>query len=225
MRNLDVRLAAVLLLAACSTAGHRPESDEKRVEIFTSDRPKKPFVEVSRLDFYVEKWSRDTPSMDDFRPELEQKARLSGADAVVDLEWSLKGTAEVGIYHVTGKGIAYSARPGSTGSTAAAEPPAASTSSPGGRDVELLEGPPARPFIKVSHLDLYVEKKVAGEPSLEEILPELKKQARLSGAEAIMEVEWTLRGTKEAGIYHVTATGIAYSAPASSPTPVGAGTK
>lgn len=232
MRKLDAYLAAALVLTGCTTVAHRTETDEKPVEIFTSGRrPTKPFVEVARIDMHVEKWNRDEPSMEDFRPELESRARLSGADAVVDLEWTLKGTAETGIYHVRGKGIAYSARPGQlepqTAASTSGAPPEARPPMPGhpDGDIEIVSGAPGRPFIKVSHLDLYVEKKAPGEPSLEEVLPELKRQARLSGAEAIMDVEWTLRGTKDAGVYHATATGIAYSGPAATPAPAAPGQK
>ena len=239
MRKLDAYLAAALVLTGCSTLAHRTGADEKPVEIFTSGRrPTKPFVEVTRIDMYVEKWNRDEPSMEDFRPELESRARLSGADAVIDLEWTLKGTAETGVYHVRGKGIAYSARPGQPEPAARVEPPGAPASTSGalaearppmpglpGGDIEIISGAPVRPFIKVSHLDLYVEKRAAGEPALEEVLPELKRQARLSGAEAVMDVEWTLRGTNDAGVYHVTATGIAYSGPAATPAPAAPGQK
>jgi uncharacterized protein YbjQ (UPF0145 family) len=219
MRKLDVCLAAVLVLAGCS-AVQRRAADEPRVEIFTTGRPEKPFVEIAKLDLHVEKWNHDAPSVEEFRPELESEARLRGADAVIDIEWKLKGTTEAGIYHVKAKAIAYvahptqaeqvapgTARPADSGGLAEPGPPAAGT--PG--DIEIVSGAPSRPFMKVSHLDLYVEKVGAGEPSLEDVLPELKRQARLSGAEAVMDVEWTLRGTKDAGVYHVTATGIAYS--------------
>jgi uncharacterized protein YbjQ (UPF0145 family) len=212
MRKLDVCLTAVLTLAGCSIVSPRPQADERPVEIFTSGAPKRPFAKVSKLDLYVEKWGRGEPSVDDFRPELTREARLSGADAVVDLEWTLKGTPDNGVYHVKGTGVAYLAHAGER---------APGEVAPG--DVEVLSGAPERPYAKVSSLDLYVEKKAGGKPSLEEVLPELKRQARLSGAEAVIDVQWTLRGTKDAGVYHVTATGIAYSEPAASPAPADAG--
>lgn len=212
MRKLDVCLAATLALAGCSILSPRPKPDERPVEIFTSGAPKRPFVKVSKLDLTVEKWGRGEPSIDDFRPELTREARLSGADAVVDLEWTLKGTAENGVYRVKGTGVAYLPRAGE---------PAPGQGAPG--DVEVLSGVPARPYAKVSQLDLYVEKRAGGEPSLEEVLPELKRQARLSGADAVIDVQWTLRGTTDAGVYHVTATGISYSGTAASPAPADAG--
>jgi uncharacterized protein YbjQ (UPF0145 family) len=47
--------------------------------------------------------------------------------------------------------------------------------------------------------------------SLDDALPELKKQARLSGADAIIEIRESSSKTGETKIYHVTATGIRYT--------------
>jgi uncharacterized protein YbjQ (UPF0145 family) len=235
MRKLAVCLAATLTLAGCSTLSPRRNADEARVEVFTSGSPKKPFVKVGRIDFHLEKGGTGEPSIDDFRFDLQHRARLVGADAVMDLEWTLKGTPETGIYHVTATGIAYVASVGQPGSTQVApgEPPPAPTTagalaealpapSPGRTtgDVDVVSGTPTRAFTTVSRINLYVEKKTRGEPSLEDVLPELKRQARLSGAEAITDVHWTL---SDAGVYHVTATGIAYAPPAASSVPVNGG--
>ncbi len=205
MRKLPLCLAAALALAGCSMFSHRPEADERPIEIITSGAPKKPFKKVARLDFHVDKWSsKDPPSMADFRSELVSRARLVGADAVTDIDWTLKGTPETGIYHVVANAISYRVPPEEAAPRAAPE------------EIEILTGAPTRPYAKVSSLDLYIEKKTAGEPSLEEILPEIKRQARLSGAEAVMDVQWTLR---EGRVYHVSGTGISYSAPEAGPAP------
>lgn len=209
MPKLPLCLAAALALAGCSMVSHRPEADERPIEIITSGAPKKPFKKVARLDFHVDKWSsKDPPSMADFRSELVSQARLVGADAVTDIDWTLKGTPEAGIYHVVANAISYRV-PAEEGAPRAASP----------EEVEILTGAPTRPYAKVSSLDLYIEKKTAAEPSLEEILPEIKRQARLSGAEAVMDVQWTLRGPAEGRVYHVTGTGISYSTPEASPAP------
>lgn len=210
MRSLDVCLAAALALAGCSALSPRRNPDEKPIEIVKGGAPKKPFVKVGRLDFHVDKGSsNDPPSMEDFRAELESRARSAGADAVMDIDWTLKGTPDAGIYHVMATAISYRVPTPGPAAEARAAP----------AEVAVLTDPPARPFTKVSSLDLWVEKKAPGDGSLEEVLPELKRQARLSGAEAVIDVHWKLGGGPDALVYHVTATGIAFSAPAASAAP------
>ena len=76
----------------------------------------------------------------------------------------------------------------------------------------------SRPFTSVSKLDLYVEKQSQGEPRLEDFVADLRRQARLSGARAVVDVEWTLNGGSPSSVYHVTATGITWAE-----TPAGTG--
>jgi hypothetical protein len=75
----------------------------------------------------------------------------------------------------------------------------------------FLNNTPKRPFLKISRLDVHLEKTFFVGSSLSEALPELKKQARLSGADAIIEIRETRLTVVEALVYHVTATGIRYS--------------
>jgi hypothetical protein len=82
---------------------------------------------------------------------------------------------------------------------------------PPDQPVEVFRnGLPTRPFVRVSRLDVHVEKTDFREASFDEVVPELKNQARLSGANAIIEIQelrdWAM-GTRT---YHVTATGIRY---------------
>lgn len=70
--------------------------------------------------------------------------------------------------------------------------------------------PPARPFQRISRVEVHLEHSL-GMPSFEAALPELKKQAQLSGADAIIEIEETRRWYAETGIYHVIGIGIRYS--------------
>ncbi len=87
---------------------------------------------------------------------------------------------------------------------------------PDTQDVEVfVSGEPGRPFERVSRLDVHLEKTHFMKGSLEEAMPELKRQARLSGAEAIVEIRELRSGVGETNIYHVTATGIRYTEPAS----------
>ncbi len=74
---------------------------------------------------------------------------------------------------------------------------------------------PTRPFERVAVLDAHCESQYWAKPSLEtDAIPELKRQARQAGCDAIIEVgeikpatkNWTL----ETRTLHVTATGIIY---------------
>ncbi len=216
MRTLHVCLAAALALAGCSTLSNRSQRGEPPSAILKS-APTKPYGMVGRIDFHVEKWGKGEPSTDDFKPELVSHARAKGADAVMDLDWTLKGTAEAGIYHVVATAISYRVPPSAPAAQEQAQAAPA--------EVAVLTDPPARPFTKVSSLDFWVEKKTPGDGSLEEVLPEIKRQAGLSGAQAVINVHWTLAGPSGGRVYHVIATGIAYSGPATSAAPPEAATK
>jgi hypothetical protein len=69
---------------------------------------------------------------------------------------------------------------------------------------------PNREFIKISRLDAHKEKTHFIGSSLEGVLPELKKQACLSGADAIIDILERSSWVGETRVYHVTATGIKY---------------
>jgi len=71
-------------------------------------------------------------------------------------------------------------------------------------------GSPDKKFIKVSRLDVHLEKTHFIGSSFEDALPELKKQACKSGADAIIDVQERSSMVGETKIYHVTATGIKY---------------
>ena len=79
--------------------------------------------------------------------------------------------------------------------------------------VVFREGRPERPFVKVSRLDVHLEKTHFIGSGLEDALPELKRQARLSGAGAIIDIQERSSMVGETRIYHVTATGIRYQEP------------
>lgn len=82
---------------------------------------------------------------------------------------------------------------------------------PEGYDVQVFHEAPQRPFIRISRLDVHLEKTHFIGSSLDDALPELKKQARLSGADAIIEMRESSSRVGETKIYHVTATGIRYT--------------
>lgn len=80
-----------------------------------------------------------------------------------------------------------------------------------GFEVEVFrQGAPDRPFDRIARVDVHLEKTGFAGSSLEDALPELKKQARLSGADALIEIRETTSTHAETRIYHVTATGIRY---------------
>jgi hypothetical protein len=74
-------------------------------------------------------------------------------------------------------------------------------------------GSPDKKFIKISRLDVHLEKTHFIGSNFEDALPELKKQACKSGADAIIDVQERSSMVGETKIYHVTATGIKYTEP------------
>jgi hypothetical protein len=82
---------------------------------------------------------------------------------------------------------------------------------PEGAEVTVFRhGAPDRPFVRVSRLDVHLEKTHFVGSTLDDALPELMRQARRSGAEAIIEIEEARAQVGETKIYHVTAVGIRY---------------
>jgi len=84
---------------------------------------------------------------------------------------------------------------------------------PEGYEVQIFRGtPPDRPFVRISRLDVHLEKAYFMSSSFQDALPELKKQARLSGADAVIDIRESHSMVGETMVYHVTATGIRYPA-------------
>lgn len=69
---------------------------------------------------------------------------------------------------------------------------------------------PTRPFERIARLDVHLEKTAWTDSSLQQALPELKRQARLAGADAIVDVREQRSLVGETRIYHVTATAIRF---------------
>lgn len=77
--------------------------------------------------------------------------------------------------------------------------------------MEVFQGdPPSKPFTEIARLDVHVENAFFAHPSLKEALPELQRQARLSGADAIIKIVERKSVLNETGMLHVTATAIKY---------------
>jgi hypothetical protein len=71
-------------------------------------------------------------------------------------------------------------------------------------------GGPSRAYVQISRIDVHLEKTHFISSSLESTLPELKRQACLSGADAIMDIQEQSSSYLETRMYHVTAIGIKY---------------
>lgn len=72
------------------------------------------------------------------------------------------------------------------------------------------ESVPPKAFERVSRLDVHIERTGFAQADFESALPELKKQACLSGADAIIEIQERSNSRLEDRAYHVTATGIKF---------------
>lgn len=119
--NHTIRVCLILVMAAlfstaCSTtksrysmiAGPYPAKPENfEVQVFLKGAPQRPFVKISRLDVHSEKTSYSGPSLDALLPELKKQARLSGADAIIEIRERLSWVTETRVYNVTGTGIRY----------------------------------------------------------------------------------------------------------------------
>jgi len=118
----SIAKAAVLLLlafltAACATKQSRyymladsfpPKPEGYNVQIFHSDVPQRPYERISRLDVHLEKTHLIGSSfVNEAMPELEKQARLSGADAIIEIRGINSSVGETRIFHVTATGIRY----------------------------------------------------------------------------------------------------------------------
>lgn len=63
---------------------------------------------------------------------------------------------------------------------------------------------------RIARLDVHLEKTGFVTSKFEDALPELKKQARQAGADAVIEIQETRSQILETMVYHVTATGVRY---------------
>ncbi|MCB9913170.1 MAG: hypothetical protein H6827_09260 [Planctomycetes bacterium] len=108
--------ATAVLAVSCSTTQSRysplgqsypPKPDGFEVKVFPDTTPDRPFTRISRLDVHLEKTHFVGSSLDDALPELKKQARLSGADAVIEVREMRSMVGETKVYHVTGTGIRY----------------------------------------------------------------------------------------------------------------------
>jgi len=117
-RLFGLCLVAVLVVS-CATAmqgrfsmlgqSYPPKPAGFDVQIFRDDLPKRPYVKISRLIVHIERTLMGgSSSIEDALPELKEQARLSGADAIIDIQQSVSSVAaETEIFNVTATGIRY----------------------------------------------------------------------------------------------------------------------
>jgi hypothetical protein len=72
------------------------------------------------------------------------------------------------------------------------------------------DGVPDKPFNSIARLDVHLERTGFVTSRFEDALPELKKQARQAGADAVIEIQEMRSQILETMVYHVTATGVRY---------------
>jgi hypothetical protein len=68
-------------------------------------------------------------------------------------------------------------------------------------------------FKRIARLDVHLEQSGFLKPTFEQALPELKKQARMAGADAIIEIDERPSQILETMVLHVTATAVRYNDP------------
>ena len=88
-------------------SSYPPKPETFEVEVFQTGGPSKPFERVSRLDVHLEKTHFISSSLTEALPALKKQARLSGADAIVEIRESKSMVGETQVYHVTATGIRY----------------------------------------------------------------------------------------------------------------------
>lgn len=74
----------------------------------------------------------------------------------------------------------------------------------------FTDAAPERTFERIARLDAHFEKTAFVKSTFHEALVELKRQARLAGADALIEIHEQRSSVGETRIYHVTATAIRY---------------
>lgn len=84
-----------------------PVPDSIDVQVFRAELPDRPFLRVSRLDVHLERTHFIGSGLEDALPELKRQARLSGAEAIIEIREQRSQVGETKIYHVTAVGIRY----------------------------------------------------------------------------------------------------------------------
>jgi hypothetical protein len=70
---------------------------------------------------------------------------------------------------------------------------------------------PSREFERIARIEVAMEVPSTAATSLQDAIPELKRQARLAGADAIVDIRLARSTVGEVTLFQVNATGIRYS--------------
>ena len=76
----------------------------------------------------------------------------------------------------------------------------------------FTQGKPSHEFERISRLDVHIERTYYVRSQLDDVLPELSKEACASGADAVIDIEERSSSInlRETNIYHATGTGVRY---------------
>ncbi len=116
LSRIGICLITLLPIASCATRQSRhvmlgetypSKTEEEKIEVFRTRLPERRFVRISRLDVHLEKAYFIGSDLNDALPELKKQARLSGADAIIEIRDCFSMIGETRIYHVTATGIKY----------------------------------------------------------------------------------------------------------------------
>jgi uncharacterized protein YbjQ (UPF0145 family) len=70
---------------------------------------------------------------------------------------------------------------------------------------------PSQSFERIARIDVQMEMSASAEATLKDAIPELKRQARLAGADAIIDIRLQRSKAGESTLFQVSAMGIRYS--------------
>jgi hypothetical protein len=81
-------------------------------------------------------------------------------------------------------------------------------------EVQIVRGSkPDREFIRIARLDVHVAHATWSQPTFEDVLPELRKQACRAGADAVVDIEELTSRYLETRRLHVIGTAIKWKEP------------
>ena len=109
-------LLIIIVIVSCSTTQSRhvplveglsPKSEDYSVQVYRDKLPDRPFERISRIDVHLEKTHFISSDFNNALPRLQKEARLSGADAMIEIKESKSSVGETKIYHVTATGIRF----------------------------------------------------------------------------------------------------------------------
>lgn len=86
---------------------HPPKSSTAVVQFFKGAAPARKFEPVARLNVHIEKTFFIPSAFEEARPRLEDLARHSGADAIIQVEEKKSRLNETFIYNVSATAVVF----------------------------------------------------------------------------------------------------------------------